>query len=279
MIVAFKVAVSVVLSQYIRTKIDETNLNSQCLWWKDSTAIVYHQNVQGDPDVPGDSEFSAVTTSFETWQTQLTACGSLTLTEGARTDNRKVGYVSSGPNENVVLFRLKKCTELVAARDACWAAGTCGNNYDCWDHSATAIAITSTSYTPASGRDLDSDIELNSPSFSFTTGIPVITDVQNTVTHEVGHVLGLAHISLAISTMNPRADSGEVSKRTLDEGSKQFICDAYPKGKPTKTCQIPLLTSSLGAPAKNTGGCASVPGEAVTGLLALALTLKRQTAR
>ena len=172
MIVAFKVAVSLVLSQYIRTKIDDTNLNSQCLWWKDSTEIVFHQNVQGDPDVSGDTEFAAVTTSFATWQTQLSSCASLTLTEGARTDSRKVGYVTSGTNENIVVFRLKKCIDTVASNDACWAAGTCGNNYDCWDHSVTAIAITSTSYTPSSGRDLDSDIELNSPSFLFTTGPP-----------------------------------------------------------------------------------------------------------
>ncbi len=279
MIVAFKVAVSLVLSQYIRTKIDETNLNSQCLWWKDSTEIVFHQNVQGDPDVSGDTEFDAVTASFATWQTQLSGCASLSLTQGARTESRKVGFVTGGPNENVVVFRLKKCTDMVASNDACWSAGTCGNNYDCWDHSVTAIAITSTSYTPSSGRDLDSDIELNSPSFLFTTGIPVVTDVQNTVTHEVGHVLGLAHINLAGSTMNARADSGETSKRTLDEGSKQFVCDAYPKGKPTKTCQIPVLTSGLGTPAKTTGGCSSVPVESLSGLAALALAFKRRSRR
>lgn len=271
MIVSLKVAMALVLSQYVRTKTDDSNLNSQCLWWLNDTNIVFHQSVNGEPTVSGESEFTAVSDSYGTWQTQLTACGSLKLTEGARTQTRTVGYSTdtSVTNENVVLFRLTKCNDLVTSDNACWKQGTCGNDFDCWEHSASAIAITSTSYTPSSGRDLDSDIELNSPSFLFTTGIPVVTDIQNTVTHEVGHVLGLAHINLEASTMNAKAEAGEVNKRTLDTGSKQFICDVYPKGKPTKTCQIPTLTSSLGTPAK--AGCSAAPGEAFAALAALAL--------
>jgi hypothetical protein len=272
--VALKVAMTLVLSQYIRTKVDDTNANSQCLWWLDSTTITYHQNVQGNPDVSGDSEFTAVAASFSTWQTQLTACGSLTFTEGERTQSRTVGYNTSGSNENVVLFRMQKCIDVAPANDPCWAASTCGNVHDCWEHSNTAIAITSTSYTPSTGRDLDSDIELNQPSFAFTAGTPVITDVQNTVTHEAGHVLGLAHINLAGSTMNARADTGEISKRTLDEGSKQFICDVYPKGKPTKTCQIPTLTNTLGSPAKT--GCTSVPSGAMVAAALFACAMRRR---
>ncbi len=257
-----KVLLAVVLSQYVRTKTDDSNLNSQCLWWKDATDIVMHQNAQGEPTVSGDTEFAAVAASMASWQTQLSACGSLTLTDGTRTQSRTVGYTINGDNENIVVFRLKKCTDVAPTNDACWSAGTCGNNYDCWEHSASAIAITSTSYTPSTGRDLDSDIELNSPSFQFTTTVPVITDVQNTVTHEIGHVLGLAHINLAGSTMNPKAETGEVTKRTLDDGSKQFICDVYPKGKPTKTCQIPTLTSGLELGKAAKVGCSSLPADA-----------------
>ena len=272
MTLSLKLAVTLVLSQYVRTKTDETNLKSQCLWWMGETTIVFHQSELGEPTVSGETEFAAVTASYATWQKELISCGSLTLSEGSRTKSRAIGYVVAAENENVVLFRATKCEDLLNSDNACWKDSTCGNSHDCWEHSSSAIAITSTSYTPASGRDLDSDIELNSPSFLFTTGVPVITDVQNTVTHEVGHLLGLAHINLDGSTMNAKAESGELRKRTLDTGSKQFICDVYPKGKPTKTCQIPVLTSSLGASAK--AGCSTADTGVLAGLAALTLAMR-----
>ena len=277
MTLSLKLAVTLVLSQYVRTKTDETNLKSQCLWWMGNTTIVFHQSELGEPTVSGDTEFTAVTASYATWQQELASCGSLTLSEGQRTKSRKVGYQTNEANENVVLFRATKCADLIASDNACWKDSSCGNAHDCWEHSASAIAITSTSYTPASGRDLDSDIELNSPSFLFTTSVPVITDVQNTVTHEVGHLLGLAHINLDSSTMNAKAETGEVSKRTLDSGSKQFVCDVYPKGKPTKTCQIPVLVSNLGSSAKV--GCSSVPGSALVALAGVAVALRARRRR
>ncbi len=266
-----KVAVMVVFSQYVRSKTDDTNLNSQCLWWKDGSVIELHQNADGDPSVSGDTEFAAVGRSIATWQTEMNACGSLTLRDASRSMSKTVGYVASGPNENLIVFRLKKCTDAFTATAPCWASSTCGNQGDCWDHSNSAIAITSTSYTPSTGRDLDSDIELNSPSFQFTTGVPVITDVENTMTHELGHLVGLAHINLFGSTMNPRAETGEIGKRVLDPGSKQFVCDVYPKGKPVRTCQIPVLSSTLGAKAP---GCSSVSGDVMVLWSAIALAVR-----
>ncbi|MFZ5441453.1 MAG: myxosortase-dependent metalloprotease, MXAN_2677/MXAN_2678 family [Myxococcota bacterium] len=287
-----KVTLALVLSQYVRSKVDDADPASQCLWWMQDKQIVLRQHVDGDPELTGDAEFTAISKSIATWQTQLTSCASLRLLEGERTRTRDIGFFeklkteTSDSNENVILFRLRKCADVVPASDGCFTDSNCGNKYDCWEHQSAAIAITTTSYNPETGLILDSDIEYNVPSFLFTTvDSPacvapnynlncVATDVQNTTTHELGHLLGLAHFSGTNSTMNPRANPGETSKRSLDQGTAQFVCDAYPAGKPTKTCKIVPVSSTLGTAAK---GCSSAPG--LLPLLAGLAFVRRRRAR
>jgi uncharacterized protein (TIGR03382 family) len=171
----------------------------------------------------------------------------------------------SSNNTNVVLFRMQDCSSLVPQNDACRRDDSCGNKYDCWDDSSSAIALTVTTYDPESGRILDADIELNAAGFIFTTlDSPlcpdraqsydcVARDVQNTVTHEFGHALGLDHtiwrdpVSGQESTMNPIAGVGEKSKRAIDPGSHKFVCDVYPKGAPAQDCQAAPRSSSCSA--------------------------------
>jgi hypothetical protein len=144
--------------------------------------------------------------------------------------------------------------------------------------------MTTTSYDPQTARILDADIELNARSFIFTTvDAPVCvapnysqscvaTDVQNAVTHEVGHLLGLGHTTTAGSTMAARADPGEITKRTLDPGTRQFVCDVYAKGKPAKSCEIVKVDLALGSRAT---GCATEP-LSLTALGALLLVRRRR---
>mgnify|MGYP002151431953 CR=1 FL=1 len=101
-----------------------------------------------------------------------------------------------------------------------------------------------------------------------------LADLANTLTHEVGHLLGLAHINDAASTMNPRAVTGELTKRLLDPGSKKFVCDVYPKGQASKTCFIPKLGIESAKLAKT--GCSEVPGLT---MLALGAWLGRRRKR
>jgi hypothetical protein len=189
--------------------------------------------------------------------------------------SRETTYNSDGTNDNVIVFRQRKCSTVVAGGDPCWSDGSCGTKHDCWQYTDGAIAITTTSFSPRTGQILDSDIELNTPSYIFTTvdspacvrGSEAVTciatDVQNTMTHEIGHLLGLAHISDPASTMNPRAVTGELIKRTLDSGSKKFVCDVYPKGGYSKTCFTPRLTTESLTAAKT--GCSATPGLALVG--------------
>jgi len=196
-----------------------------------------------------------------------------------------VGYTQSGQNENLVLFRLQLCSAVVPNGDPCVAAGTCGNAYNCWDHGSTVVALTTSSYIISSGELLDGDVEVNAASATPTIvdsppctpgGIStscVANDVQNAVTHELGHFLGLAHSPDPSSTMYASEPLGETSKRVLDSGSKQFVCDVYPAGRASQDC------SSSGGGGSSTSGCSTAGETRAVGpgilFLLLALAARR----
>jgi uncharacterized protein (TIGR03382 family) len=262
---------------YVRTKTDD---GAHCLRWPVSAgtrgSIHFVQSSTGDPTL-GSGVFDAVSRSAATWQTQLQACGNLDLVEtGQHSSSRFVGYTQSGTNENLVLFRLQLCSP--PAGDPCIAASNCGNTYDCWDHGATVVALTTSSYVVSTGVLLDADVEINAASAvpTIVDSPPcspgavstscVANDVQNAVTHEFGHFLGLAHSPDPSSTMYASEPLGETSKRVLDSGSKQFVCDAYPAGQASQDC------SSTGS---SSSGCSTSgqPPPVAPGVLLLLLSL------
>jgi hypothetical protein len=77
-------------------------------------------------------------------------------------------------------------------------------NEPCYDSSATALTTVFYIDKPGdshNGQILDSDIEMNNINFAFTvdgtrppnSGSKTVADIQNTLTHELGHLLGLDH--------------------------------------------------------------------------------------
>jgi uncharacterized protein (TIGR03382 family) len=278
---------------YARSHVDYKDTTSQCLFWT-VPKLTWHQSNVGNPETkPAGSEFEAVRRSFQNWQAVFSGCGNLSLEEGDRVDDRKAGYVVGGDNRNLVLFRLRTCGGVVPANDPCWGDDSCGNKYDCWEDEANqTIAITLTTYDEKSGIIYDSDILMNSPGFDFTTSdgarctTPITTncvstDVQNTMTHEIGHFIGLDHTTYVGSTMNPQAPTGELTKRSIDEGSRDFVCESYPKGQASQSCLQPTANPNLGSKAQ-VAGCASTGAEAWLPALAgwaLLLVRRRKGAR
>ncbi|MBI3182061.1 MAG: matrixin family metalloprotease [Myxococcales bacterium] len=271
---------------YVRSRVDPSDPDSHCLWWKDGTVIEYRQGANGNPDTPGETELAAITRSAQTWQAVMDECGSLTLKEGSRTSSSKIGHdVGRADNENVMLFRTAFCTDKVGPSDQCWRLDDCMNRYDCWAYARGTIALTTTVFERSTGIIYGSDVELNAGSFVFTTVdappcVPpaftqscVATDVQNTMTHELGHLLGLDHTTYPGSTMNPSAPAGETSKRSLDPGTKQFVCDVYPKGRASRDCVINPMPAALGPAA---GGCAAAPWSVAAPALLLGMLRRRR---
>jgi uncharacterized protein (TIGR03382 family) len=277
---------------YVRSRTEVGDPSSQCLFWTVPKITWYQSSLGNPPTKPAGSEFDAVRRSFQNWQDVFATCGNFSFEDGGKVDERQVGYVVGEDNRNIVLFRQRRCADVAPSSDSCWADDACGNKYDCWGNDSQTIAVTLTTYDEISGIIYDSDIELNTPGFYFTTSDGpvctspgatncVSTDVENTMTHEIGHFVGLDHTNYVGSTMNPRAQPGETSKRSIDSGSKDFVCTAYPKGKPSVACIHPTTDSTLGRKAA-LAGCSSAGAEAWLPALAgwaLLLVRRRRRAR
>jgi MYXO-CTERM domain-containing protein len=279
------------------------NSGGVTIWWS-TRGHPFQIDAMGTPDIPGTAAFSAIRKSFQTWA--AVSCSDLVFQdEGLSMDPkaRVVGYFPGQTNHNLVLFRTRRCGNgtnggVVPPGDACLAQGGCANAWDCWDHGDGVIATTTTTSNRFTGQINDTDIEINDsvPSsgtkFIFTAvdGAPCIDpnqtgcvrmDVQNTITHEAGHSLGLDHTTDPNATMYATAPQGETSKRVLGSDDIQAICTIYPLGKPTVTGNLDPI--SLTPIRSSNGGCGcsqaqTGPG-AVLGALAFFLQIRRRSRR
>ncbi len=305
-----------------RAYVREKSSGGLCLWWK-SRSIDYLVNdfsVNGAQQVCGSPSPSAVTgnvqpaveASFTTWS-QAGAPGAICTDLKLNFAGATASTATGNDGKNLVVWRRGQCsdTSIVPGTDACIAAHTCADKYNCWDHSDPGvIALTTTSYDTSTGEIVDADMELDAwhppaPStstgtngFYFTCVDPPATqgcsfdgetgcieiDVQNTVTHEAGHVIGLGHTcptpatptnctgAAAAAVMAPTATAGEISKRVLTADDIAGVCAIYPAGQPTDTCGQDPTGKSSGC------GCSSVGPEGLLGVAGL-LALRRRRVR
>lgn len=196
------------------------------VFWDDRTVVVRPHG--GGYEVSA-SELRRVLVRGTTAWTAVD-CSDLALTVGETTVQETIGFnwhAGSGDaiNQNVVLFR----------------DNTPGDELDQWVHTLGALAITTVTFDSRAGRLVDADIEINDASFSFTTcdldeaSCRVAYDLENMLTHELGHVLGLDHPPSGDpgafeATMFASTSEGAVDKRDLADDDIAGVCTIYPAG-------------------------------------------------
>jgi hypothetical protein len=162
-------------------------------------------------DIPAIEELRrSVAQSFAAW-TQV-PCSDMTLVDGGLTSHTNAKFDPKEPDQN---------SNLVIWRDQGWSQVA----------SARAFALTSVTFNPRNGVIADADIEVNTEFYKFSAGEEPKAnhvDMRNTMTHEVGHFIGLDHTEVREATMFSTAPVGETAKRSLHPDDIEGLCTTYP---------------------------------------------------
>ncbi len=106
------------------------------------------------------------------------------------------------------------------------------------------LAVTVSTYEPASGELIDTDVLINgSKVFSILDEAAPARDrfdLPSVLTHELGHVLGLGESNVPEATMWPLLTPGQVSARTLEIDDEEGIVALYGATAPLSEQTVPL---------------------------------------
>jgi hypothetical protein len=211
------------------------------LWWK-TACIGYSVDPQLTQNLPGAPTRDALDKAFFAWADLDCGGGKRASITFARQPDfacRRAFYRPDGSNVNLVLFK-----------DDDWTyRGIDGT-----------LAKTTVTFDAKTGEILDADIEVNSAYNNLTVGDAKIAyDLQAIMTHEVGHLLGLAHSSDFAATMFASYEPGTTDLRSLASDDVKAVCAAYPPGRPANCDTTPrggLATDCPADPsAEPDGGC------------------------
>lgn len=262
------------------------------LFWQ-SGCVFVTADAAGTNQVNGDAEFDAIDSSIAEWNTKIASCSYMELVQTAP-EITEVGR----DNKNVIKFR-----------DTTWCRPAIKDDpARCYSPSAAGITTAVFVDDESSGRDgeiVDADIELNGADFAIShlgqsTGVNSCkSEITNTLTHELGHLLGLEHPCLAAgdpsrtdgdghpvpacnqtsdpkiveATMYNFQDCGETKKASLSQDEIDAICTIYPTASDPGVCEA--------AGATKDGCCSSStsphPSTLLFGLGLAVLALRRRS--
>jgi MYXO-CTERM domain-containing protein len=241
------------------------------LYWESSCVFVTPA-AEGTREIPGDLEFQAISESIAEWNNGSAGCSYMNIMEDT-------------PKEHEVG---RDDVNLIKFRDTSWCRPATGDDPPrC--HSGSAAGLTTVVFVddPKSARDgaiVDADVELNGVDFKIGLNgtslgtAACLADLKNTLTHELGHLLGLEHPcrtsadpprtdsqgapvptctaamtnpNITDATMYNFQDCGETKKATLSQDDINAICEIYP------SAQDPGVCERVGETA---GCCSAAPG-------------------
>ena len=234
--------------------------------------VSFHVSERGSADVSFPAFYGAVEEAMATWT--RVDCSPAQLSIEGVTDSENTGFSPGGTNLNLVLVHEEP---------------------EDWPFDRSIIGLTvlhvcaeESGQCQYDGQIIDADIELNGGYFRLSVGDPVARrgfDLLNTLTHEVGHVLGFDHSDVEEATMFEDALPGATNKRDLHEDDIQALCDVYPENEDGLMCPEPDVTGDFFVAldevpaARSDGGCrvglGSGTSNGVEGLLALLLFVCR----
>ena len=228
------------------------------LFWK-RACMTYRFNEDFFARVPlmtEDAIRQAFNASFETWA--VVDCDGrkpfAVLQASKTTATSKAEFLYDVVNESVVVARSREE----------WASLK--------GHDPTALALTLLWHDKSTGEILDVDMELNAGAGRFNDCVSTscslaMIDLQNTITHEAGHLLGLGHTNVRGATMEASTDSNrETSKRSLERDDVDGYCSLdLPEFDCTGSrcvCPAPPIVSSHTT--VRTCGCRTVGADPVS---------------
>ncbi|MDP6963335.1 MAG: matrixin family metalloprotease, partial [Planctomycetota bacterium] len=197
-------------------------LGGKTLHWGSNT-ISYNIHTAGSDDISDNSHIPAIEHAFQSWSD--VAGSNVNLVRGADTTSGSIG----GSGHTITFDE--------------------NNSSGYFPGGSGIVAITPISYLLADGRIIDADILFNGSQFSFSTDQSTGTfDVQDVLTHEVGHFIGLDHSPVVSGTMWPYVSTSQWLHRSLaqdDEAGAVAVATGSGQTKVTGNIKRPGSSSGL----------------------------------
>ncbi len=197
--------------------------------------VTFHVSEAGSKDLAMNDVKRIVRAAFSEWS--KVEGTSLDLKMGEPTAEAP-GFYPGQANTNVVAF----------ARDA-------------WPFETDAMAMTITAFRQSTGELVDADIIVNELHHTWGEGEAAANDLQNALTHEVGHFIGVAHSDKSEATMFSSASTFETKKRSLDVDDLAALRASYPGTNATvRTVQATVAPPTPGTHAAAAPSVDAPPG-------------------